>query len=67
MVTEVKLDSKKLNYSPDEYLQLEEKSQIRNEYLNGEIKPMTGGTPNHNDIAGNFYTLLKLALRGHFS
>ncbi len=25
---------------------------------------MTGGTPNHNDIAGNFYTFLKLALRG---
>ena len=25
---------------------------------------MTGGTPNHNDIAGNLYAFLKLALRG---
>ena len=25
---------------------------------------MTGGTPDHNDIAGNLYILLKLALKG---
>jgi len=51
-------------YTPEEYLELEIASETRNEYRNGEIIPMTGGTPNHNDIAGNLYILLKLALKG---
>lgn len=52
------------HYTVDEYLELEIASEIRNEYRNGEIVPMTGGTPNHNDIAGNLYVLLKSALKG---
>ncbi|WP_448572177.1 Uma2 family endonuclease [Trichothermofontia sp.] len=48
----------------EEYLELEVNSDTRNEYCNGEIIPMTGGTPNHNDIAGNLYILLKSSLRG---
>ncbi|VXD20074.1 conserved hypothetical protein [Planktothrix serta PCC 8927] len=52
------------NYTPEEYLELEIASETRNEYRNGEIIPMTGGTPDHNEIAGNLHTLLKLALRG---
>lgn len=51
-------------YTIEEYLELEIASEIRNEYHNGEIIPMTGGTPNHNDIAGNLYILLKSALKG---
>ena len=51
-------------YSTDEYLELEIGADIRNEYRNGDIIPMTGGTPNHNDIAGNLYILLKSALKG---
>jgi Uma2 family endonuclease len=51
-------------YTVEEYLNLETASEIRSEYRNGEIIPMTGGTPNHNDIAGNLYILLKLALKG---
>jgi len=51
-------------YTAEEYLDLETASEIRSEYRNGEIIPMTGGTPNHNDIAGNLYILLKLALKG---
>lgn len=62
MATQVKTE--KIKYSIEEYLELEENSEFRNEYLDGEIKLMTGGTPNHNDITGNFYTFLKLALRG---
>ncbi|MDJ0595379.1 MAG: Uma2 family endonuclease [Pleurocapsa sp. MO_226.B13] len=54
----------RIDYTPQEYLELEAKSEYKNEYLDGEINPMTGGTPNHNEIAGNFYTFLKLALRG---
>ena len=51
-------------YTVDEYLELEIVSENRNEYHDGEIIPMTGGTPEHNDIAGNLYILLKSALRG---
>ena len=50
-------------YSPEEYLQLEELTEAKNEYHDGEILPMTGGTFKHNQIAGNCYVTLKLALR----
>jgi Uma2 family endonuclease len=49
-------------YTPEEYLELEEKSDFKNEYRDGEIIPMAGGTTNHNKLAGNFYTYLNLAL-----
>ncbi|MCU0547909.1 MAG: Uma2 family endonuclease [Leptolyngbya sp. Prado105] len=49
-------------YSPQEYLELETQSEFRSDYIDGEIIPMTGGTPNHNRIAGNIYATLNLAL-----
>lgn len=51
-------------YSPAEYLDLELNSDTRHEYINGEIVPMTGGTPNHNRIIRNLCTALTLAVRG---
>lgn len=51
------------SYTAKEYLESEFLSEERHEYLNGAIKLMIGGTPNHNDIAGNLYILLKLALK----
>lgn len=51
-------------YTPEEYLELEEKSEYKSEYRDGEIVPMTGGTTNHNKIALNFAANLKFALRG---
>jgi Uma2 family endonuclease len=50
-------------YTPEEYLALEKTAEYKNEYRDGEIVPMTGGTTNHNEIAGNLYAHLKLALR----
>lgn len=50
-------------YSPAEYLDLEVVSENRHEYIDGQIIPMTGGTPNHNQIAGNFYAALNFALK----
>ncbi|GAX43678.1 hypothetical protein NIES4075_46930 [Tolypothrix sp. NIES-4075] len=50
-------------YSPEEYLEIEVKSEERHEYINGQIIPMTGGTPNHNQITGNFYAALNFALK----
>jgi Uma2 family endonuclease len=57
----VALESK--TYTPEEYLSLEVQSEERHEYVNGELRLMTGGTPTHNDISGNLYVLLKLALK----
>nr|WP_226589784.1 Uma2 family endonuclease [Microseira wollei] len=50
-------------YSPEEYLELEVNSEERHEYIDGQIIPMTGGTPNHNQIAGNFSAALNFALK----
>ncbi|MBM0742574.1 Uma2 family endonuclease [Phormidium sp. CLA17] len=51
-------------YTAEEYLELELAAGTRSEYRDGDIIPMTGGTPNHNDISGNLYILLKSALKG---
>ena len=51
-------------YTPEEYIELEEKSEFKNEYIHGEIIPMTGGTTNHNEIALNFCTNFKFNMRG---
>jgi Uma2 family endonuclease len=50
-------------YSPAEYLETEVNSQERNDYVDGNIIPMTGGTPNHNQIALNFSGTLNFALK----
>lgn len=50
-------------YSPEEYLELEVNSEIRHEYINGLIIPMTGGTPNHNQLALNFSGTLNYLLK----
>ncbi|MCD8488410.1 MAG: Uma2 family endonuclease [Desertifilum sp.] len=50
-------------YTLEEYLELEIASELRNEYRNGEIIPMTGGTPEHNRISGNLYIALSIALK----
>lgn len=51
-------------YSTEEYLESEIISEERHEYVNGEIKLMTGGTPNHNELVSNLLIILKLALKG---
>lgn len=51
-------------HSPEDYLELEIASETRHEYINGDIVPMTGGTPNHNRIIRNLCTALTLGLRG---
>ena len=51
-------------YSVEEYLAIESESESRNEYCDGEIVPMAGGLPNHNQIAGNIYATFNFAFRG---
>ncbi len=52
----------KTYYSPEEYLALEEASESRNEYLDGQITPMAGGSPEHNQISLNIASYLDLTL-----
>ena len=55
--------SEKKIYTPEEYLQLEEKSEEKHEYRQGDIVLMTGGTTNHNRLVLEFCTYLNFALR----
>ncbi|WP_414545551.1 Uma2 family endonuclease [Nostoc sp. CCY0012] len=53
----------KRRYSLDEYRAIEEKTEGRNEYRDGEIVPMPGGTLKHSRISGNIFAFLKFLLR----
>jgi Uma2 family endonuclease len=46
-------------YTVEEYLQLEEKSEIRHEFYDGEIFAMAGTTMNHNRIVGRIRSYLE--------
>jgi len=48
----------------DEYLALEQASEVRHEYVDGKVRAMAEGTDEHNAIVGNAYALLKAHVRG---
>jgi Uma2 family endonuclease len=50
--------------TPEEYLQMEEKSSVKHEYVGGRIFAMTGGTNNHSAITMNVGSILRDQLRG---
>ncbi|HEX8328449.1 MAG TPA: Uma2 family endonuclease [Hymenobacter sp.] len=50
-------------YTVEEYLALEEQSEIRHEYFDGEIFAMAGGDVSHNLIGLNFAASFRQALR----
>ncbi|OUC13057.1 MAG: hypothetical protein B0A82_19415 [Alkalinema sp. CACIAM 70d] len=52
------------SYTAEQYLELEVSAETRSEYWNGEIVPMSGGTPTHNKISSNMNGLLWLGLKG---
>nr|WP_245916005.1 Uma2 family endonuclease [Merismopedia glauca] len=54
----------KKTYTLDEYLEFEVNSDTRHEYINGEIIPMTGGTPEHNEIASILNAAFRMSLKG---
>lgn len=51
-------------YTVDEYLALERSSEIRHEYVSGEIVDMAGATRGHNLITGNAAQRLRNQLEG---
>lgn len=53
-----------LNITRDEYFTLEETSEVKHEYFQGELFAMAGGTFNHSTISGNIFAALKSRLRG---
>lgn len=52
--------------SVQEYLRLERLAETRNEYLDGQMVAMTGGTLRHGFIVGNLVGELKRQLKGRF-
>jgi Uma2 family endonuclease len=54
-------------YTEDEYVALEQRSETKNELVNGEIYAMSGAKPRHNVIAANVIASLRAALRAHGS
>src|SRR5258708_39326244 len=51
------------HYTIDEYFSVEAMSPVRNEYFDGEILAMAGGSPNHNRISRNVLLALEPKLR----
>lgn len=58
------LPAQKYQVSVEEYLDGEQKSEIRYEYIAGEVFAMAGAGEKHNRIAGNFFFHLRAAARG---
>lgn len=50
--------------TPDEYLQLEDVSNIKHEYIDGQVYAMAGASDPHVTIGGNLFALLRSHVRG---
>ena len=50
--------------SEEDYLQGELESEIKHEYVDGQVYAMTGGTDNHERISGNIFSGVHGFLRG---
>ena len=50
--------------SEQEYWDYEEKSEVKHEFINGQLYAMAGGTLAHADICGNVFAAAKARLRG---
>jgi len=56
--------AKLIQLSIEEYLEMEERNEIRHEYVAGQIFAMAGATEAHNVISVNIATILRPKLRG---
>jgi Uma2 family endonuclease len=50
--------------TPDEYLEMEEKSEIKHEYIDGYVYAMAGANDPHVTIASNAFSMIRSHLRG---
>ena len=53
-------------YTVDEYILLDEASDIRHEFINGQLYDMSGTSDLHNEIVGNLYFFLRNSLKNSF-
>ena len=56
--------AKNLPVTAAEYLEGEQRSKVRHEFVDGRIYAMAGASLRHNEICGEVYGLLKTHLRG---
>ncbi|MUG96781.1 Uma2 family endonuclease [Scytonema sp. UIC 10036] len=56
--------SPEIYLTPEEYLQIEEKSDIKHEYIDGYVYAMAGALDPHVTVAGNLFALLRNDVRG---
>ena len=56
--------ARQLLISSAEYLEGEKAAKVRHEYVDGYVWAMAGGSKAHNQVAGNFYGVLRAHLRG---
>jgi len=54
--------ARKKLYTPEEYLAMDSRSEIRHEFINGEIYDMSGATLKHNQLTLNLVYVLRNAL-----
>jgi Uma2 family endonuclease len=55
---------RKIHLTPEEYLALERKAEVRSEYLDGDMVAMSGGSREYNLIVGNIVSQLNIQLKG---
>jgi Uma2 family endonuclease len=58
------VDSPPRRYTPEEYFAIEAQSEVRHDYVEGEIFAMAGGSKSHNILAQNAALSLRVALWG---
>jgi Uma2 family endonuclease len=54
----------KSHYTPEQYLEMERRAEVRHEFVNGEIFAMAGGTASHSRITINTIIALDRSLEG---
>ena len=52
------------HYSADDYFMVEEMSEVKHEYCNGEIFAIAGASLPHNEITANILSEFRMGLRG---
>ena len=50
--------------SVDDYIQGEQVSEVRHEYIGGQVYAMSGGSEAHNVLSGNLYSAIRQHFRG---
>jgi Uma2 family endonuclease len=56
--------AREIYITPEEYLEMEENSTVKHEYIDGYIYAMAGALDSHVTIAGNIFALLRNHVRG---